>query len=87
MLSLLKDLDEAVQECSEPQEPFQEGCQHDRPDDRRVYNLSTSQYNIAVWSVLFGSGKASILLTSCVGHGAVSYFVMLGRRARYTELS
>ena len=40
VLSLLIDLDQTVQKGCEPQEPFQEGCEHDRPHNRDIDDLA-----------------------------------------------
>lgn len=39
VLGLNEDLPETVYECSNPQKPFENGCQHHQPDDRRVDDL------------------------------------------------
>lgn len=39
MLGFLKDLDQAVQEGCEPEEPLEEGCQHHSTHNRDVNDL------------------------------------------------
>jgi hypothetical protein len=41
-LGLLEDLDNAVQEGSNPQEPLEEGCKHDSADNGNINNLRRS---------------------------------------------
>jgi hypothetical protein len=38
-LCLLEDLDNAVHECGNPQEPLEECCKHDSADDGNVNDL------------------------------------------------
>jgi hypothetical protein len=41
-LGLLEDLDNAVQEGSDPEKPLEEGCQHEGADDGDIDNLHLS---------------------------------------------
>lgn len=62
-LGLLEDLDDTVQKCGNPKEPFKQGSKHDSADDGHVDNLVVVSYKACIREV----GE----LTSLVAHGSV----------------
>jgi hypothetical protein len=48
-LGLLEDLDNAVHERSNPQEPFEERCKHDSADNSNIDNLLRSVWALSTW--------------------------------------
>jgi hypothetical protein len=48
-LGLLEDLDNAVHERSNPQEPFEERCEHDSADNSNIDNLLRSVWALSTW--------------------------------------